>query len=462
MANMKIPLSRRRFLKASAAALAAAGCSSKNGKNAVEGNRTPDIVPSSAVGTEQTPPPSQRINMGFIGIGNMGSGHLSGFVNNREVQLLAMCDVREEVRNRTKKQVEETYANVFDKGSYSGCATYLDFRELLQREDIDAVLIAVPEHWHAIIAIEAARAGKDIYCEKPLSHTIREARAMVNAVRRYQRVFQTGSQQRSDNNFRFACELVRNERIGKLKSVHVNVGGTSNWAFLPEEPIPPGLDWDRWLGPAPWAPYNPERASGSYSGGWRLIRDYSGGMMTDWGAHHFDIAQWGLGMDESGPVEIHPPDGQEHKVLTYIYGNGVPVYHMFGPNEAEVPLPFKEKDRKVNGVLFLGDNGWVEVNRGYIKTFPEAIGKEPLGPNDVHLYNSKNHAGDWLSCIKTRRRPIADVEVGARTITVCHLGNIAYWLNRPIKWDPAKEEIIGDEQASRMLQMPMRGPWRLS
>ncbi|HEV8378166.1 MAG TPA: Gfo/Idh/MocA family oxidoreductase, partial [Tepidisphaeraceae bacterium] len=238
---MKIPLSRRRFLKASAAALAAAGCSSKNGKNLVEDNRAPDIVPSSAIGTDDMPPPSARINMGFIGIGNMGSGHLNSFVNNREVQLLAMCDVREEVRNRTKKQVEETYANVFDKGSYSGCATYLDFRELLQREDIDAVLIAVPEHWHAIIAIEAARAGKDIYCEKPLSHTIREARAMVNAVRRYERVFQTGSQQRSDNNFRFACELVRNERIGKLKSVHVNVGGTSNWAFLPEQPIPAGL-----------------------------------------------------------------------------------------------------------------------------------------------------------------------------------------------------------------------------
>ncbi|HEV8379693.1 MAG TPA: Gfo/Idh/MocA family oxidoreductase [Tepidisphaeraceae bacterium] len=454
---MKLPLSRRRFLKASAAALAAAGCSSKNGKTPDDG---PTIVPPTAVSgnTNNTPPPSARINMGFIGIGNMGSGHLNSFVNNREVQLLAMCDVREEVRNRTKKQVEDTYANVFDAGSYSGCSTYLDFRELLQREDIDAVLIAVPEHWHAIIAIEAARAGKDIYCEKPLSHTIREARAMVNAVRRYGRVFQTGSQQRSDNNFRYACELVRNERIGRLKSVHVNVGGTSNWAFLPEEPVPPGLDWDRWLGPAPWAPYNSERASGSYSGGWRLIRDYSGGMMTDWGAHHFDIAQWGLGMDESGPVEIHPPDGNEHKVLTYVYGNGVPVYHMFGPNEAQVPLPIKTK---VNGVLFVGDKGWVEVNRGYIKTSPESIGKEPLGPNDIHLYNSKNHAGDWLSCVRTRRRPICDVEVGARSITVCHLGNIAYWLNRSIKWDPAKEEIIGDDEANRMLQMPMRPPWHL-
>src|SRR4051812_48183903 len=261
---MKKSFSRRRFLKGSAAAaVAAAGCNSRNGKTTtVDNNRTPDIVPSSAIGNEQTPPPSARVNVGFIGIGNMGSGHLNGFVNNREVQLLAMCDVREEVRNRTKKQVEETYANVFDKGSYSGCSTYLDFRELLQRDDIDAVLIAVPEHWHAIIAIEAARAGKDIYCEKPLSHTIREARAMVNAVRRYQRVFQTGSQQRSDNNFRFACELVRNERIGKLKSVHVNVGGTSKWAFLPEEPIPAGPGWGRRPRPPPLAPTNPRTPHG--------------------------------------------------------------------------------------------------------------------------------------------------------------------------------------------------------
>jgi predicted dehydrogenase len=453
---MKSNLSRRLFLKASAAALAAGGCSQngKNGKNPV-----PDIVPASAVGGGNARPPSERITIGFIGIGNMGSGHLGNFLSNRDVQLLAMCDVREEVRKRTRKQVEERYADVYDSSSYSGCATYLDFRELLQRNDIDAVLIATPEHWHAIIAIEAARAGKDIYCEKPLSHTIREARAMVDAVRRYARVFQTGSQQRSDNNFRLACELVRNERIGKLKSVHVNVGGTSNWAFLPEEPIPPGLDWDRWLGPAPYAPYNAERASGSYSGGWRLIRDYSGGMMTDWGAHHFDIAQWGLGMDQSGPVEIHPPDGKEYKVLTYIYGNGVPVYHMYGPNEGQIPLPYK--DRKVNGVLFVGEKGWVEVNRGYLKTSPDSLAREPIGPNDIHLYNSKNHATDWLSCIKTRRRPICDVEVGARSITVCHLGNIAYWLNRPIKWDPVAEQIVGDDEANRMLQLPMRPPWRL-
>jgi predicted dehydrogenase len=456
--TMKSNQSRRSFLKASVGALAAAGCAGKNGKN---GGAGPTIVKPSALGggNGNAPAPSERVTMAFIGIGNMGSGHLGNFLSNRDVQLLAMCDVREEVRNKTKKQVEDRYAEVFDSSSYSGCATYLDFQELLQREDLDAVLIATPEHWHAVMSIEAAKAGKDIYCEKPLSHTIKEARAMVEAVRRYSRVFQTGSQQRSDSNFRLGCEIVRNGRIGKLKSVHVNVGGTSNWAFLPEQPIPAGLDWDRWLGPAPFAPYNAERASGSYSGGWRLIRDYSGGMMTDWGAHHFDIAQWGLGMDESGPVEIHPPNGKEHKVLTYVYGNGVPMYHMFGANEAQIELPYK---RKVNGVLFVGEKGWVETNRGYLKTSPESLAREPMGPNDVHLYNSRNHAGDWISCIKNRRRPICDVEVGARSITVCHLGNIAYWLNRSIKWDPAKEQIVGDEEANRMLQMPMRGAWRLS
>jgi predicted dehydrogenase len=460
---MKSNQSRRWFLKASVGALAA-GCAGKNGKNGEGVGTGPTIVKPSALGggNGNAPPPSERVTVGFIGIGNMGSGHLGNFLSNREVQLLAMCDVREEVRNKTKKQVEDRYADVFDSSSYSGCGTYLDFQEMLGREDMDAVLIATPEHWHAIMSIEAAKAGKDIYCEKPLSHTIKEARAMVEAVRRYSRVFQTGSQQRSDSNFRLGCEIVRNGRIGKLQSVHVNVGGTSNWAFLPEQPVPPGLDWDRWLGPAPFAPYNAERASGSYSGGWRLIRDYSGGMMTDWGAHHFDIAQWGLGMDESGPVEIHPPNGKEHKVLTYVYGNGVPVYHMFGPNEAQVRLPFSDSKRKVNGVLFVGDKGWVETNRGYLKTSPESLAREPMGPNEIHLYKSSNHVGDWINCIKSRRRPICDVEVGARSITVCHLGNIAYWLNRSIKWDPQKEQIIGDEEANRMLQMPMRGPWRLS
>jgi predicted dehydrogenase len=440
---------RRLFLKASSAALLAGGCN--HGKR-----NGPTTVPSSAVGNGREVPPGDRLTVGFIGIGNMGTNHLANFfLNAKEVQLIAMCDVREDVRNRACQKVDEKYAERFEQGSYNAARPYLDYREMLARPDLDAVLIATPEHWHGLQVFEACRAGKDIYCEKPLSHTIREAREMVRHVRRYNRILQTGSQQRSSDNFRFACELVRNERVGKLKTVYVNVGGTSSHVVLPEEPVPRTLDWERWLGPAPWTPYNAERASGSYTGGWRMIRDYSGGMMTDWGAHHFDIAQWALGMDESGPVSINPPD-KDHRVLTYTYGGGVRVLHMNGPGADKVKTPH---GRKVNGVLFEGERGWVEVNRGYLRTQPETVMRESTLPSEVRLYRSRQHQLDWLKSIRTRQPPICDVEVGARSITVCHLGNIAYWLNRPIKWDPVKEEIVGDEAAARMLDIPRRAPW---
>jgi len=267
---------------------------------------------------------------------------------------------------------------------------------------------------------------------------------MAQAVRQYGRVFQTGSQQRSDSKFRFACEMVRSGRIGQVQTVHVGVGGPSSDKQFPEEPIPEGMDWEMWLGPAPWAPYNSERCSGNYGGGWRQVRDYSGGMMTDWGAHHFDIAQWGLGMDAAGPLEIHPPDGKDYKTLTYKYASGVLMYH-----------------GGANGVLFTGTQGKIEVNRGYLQTWPAELMQVPTAPNEVNLYKSNNHMADWIECIKTRQRPICDVEVGCRSVTVCHLGNIAYWLGRPLKWDPVNEQILGDEEAGRWLDRPMRAPWRL-
>jgi len=420
-------LTRRDFLKGTAGALA-----------------VPYILPARARGRAGWRAPNERINLGFIGVGNMGGGHLGGFLGDKEVQVVAVSDVDAEKRDRARVRVEEHYADEHRSGTFRGCEAYNEFEDLLARDDIDAVLIATPDHWHAIIAIAAARAGKDIYCEKPLSLTVREARAMVDGVRRYDRVFQTGSQQRSSANFRKACELVRSGRIGRLQTVHVGVGVSSAEAYLPEEPIRDGLDWDRWLGPAPWQPYNGERCSGDYSGGWRRIRDYSGGMMTDWGAHHFDIAQWGMGMDGSGPVEIIPPDGKSCDMLTYRYANGVTM-HRDG----------------ANGVLFTGTEGKIEVNRGHFQTWPEEIGEEPLGPNDVHLYESPGHGTDWLNCIRTRGRPICDVAIGCSSVIVCHLGNIACWLDRPIKWDPVKEEIIGDEEASRWLDRPKRAPWRL-
>ena len=402
---------------------------------------TPHFLTSSALGAEGRSPASERIGIGHIGINWMGSGHLGEYAKNREFPSVAVADCDANHLAKAKNTVGEH------------CKAYEDFRELLDDKDVDAVVIATPDHWHAIMTIMAAQAGKDIYCEKPMSLTIREARAMVNAVRRYGRVFQTGSQQRAEDNFRYACELVRSGRIGEVATVHVSVGGPSGPCYLPAEPTPDYLDWDMWLGPAPWRPFN----KGIHPVNWRSFMDYSGGGMTDWGAHHFDIAQWGLGMDNSGPVEVHPPDGKEYKTLTYKYANGVVMFH-----------------GSANGVLFTGTEGKIEVNRGYLKSWPDEIIKTPIGPGDVHLYKAPPSAWhgnnlDWQHCIKSRQRPCCDVEIGCRSITVCHLGNLAYWLKRPLRWDPEKEEIVGEPstslgpgpEAARWLDRPKREPWKL-
>lgn len=396
-------------------------------------------------------PPSERLALGFIGMGKQMRSHLRAMLGRPDVQVVALCDVERIRLEKAQQQVNDFYAERNDRGTYKGCDTYHDFRELLARSDIDAVMIATPDHWHAIPAIEAMKRGKDVYCEKPLTLTINEGKAMVAAARHYGRVFQTGSQQRSEAGFRIACELVRNGRIGKVHTVHVNVGGPPIECNLPAEPVPEGLDWDFWLGPAPWRPYNSDIAPGLDYPGWpnfRAYRDYSGGPMTDWGAHHFDIAQWGLGMDESGPVEIYPPDGKEFQRLTYKYANGVVMYHGGGAAKA--------------GVEFIGTEGRVMVNRGYLETDPPGLLHEPITPNEIHLYESPGHHEDWLNCIKTRSRPICDVAIGYRSVTVCHLGNIAYWLKRPLRWDPVKEDFVGDPEASRLMQRAMRSPWTLS
>jgi len=424
------PVTRRGFLKSAATAAAAVAA--------------PYIIPARALGKPGRMGPNERITMGFIGIGNMGGGHLHNFLGNKDVQIVAVCDVDAVKRADARRKVEEHYAAEREAGTFTGCDEYNEFERLLERDDIDAVLCAVPDHWHAIVAIAACRAGKDVYSEKPLSLTIREADEMVKAARRYGTVFQTGSQQRSSSNFRQACEIVRSGRIGKLLKVNVGIGAPSTEKKFAPEPVREGLDWDRWLGPAPWNPYNAERCSGSYSGGWRLVRDYSGGMSTDWGAHHYDIGQWGMGMDGNGPIEIIPPAERYAEGIQFKYANGV-VMERGG----------------ANGVLFTGTDGKVEVNRGYLRTWPDELATEPIGPNEVHLYKSPGHQIDWINCIRNRRRPICDVAIGASSVTVCHLSNIAYWLNRPIKWDPERREIIGDEAASRWLDRPKRAPWRL-
>ena len=423
-------MTRRGFLKGAAAAVGA-----------------PLVVSASALGAGAAAP-SDRIGMGFIGYGMQCRGHVSGMLGRPDVQVLAVCDADSIRRKMAAKQVDDRYADARSKGAYKGCTDYNDFRDLADRTDIDAVLIAAPDHWHALTVIRCAESGKDVYCEKPLSLTIREARLMVNAVRRYGRVFQTGSQQRSSREFRFACEMVRSGRIGKVQTVYVNVGGPSQECNLPGQPVPEGIDWNLWLGPAPWRPYHATICPAvpyNFFPNWRSFRDYSGGGMTDWGAHHFDIAQWGLGMDDSGPVEIHPPDGKDYPRLTYKYANGVVMQHGGGRS----------------GVDFVGTEGRVMVNRGQLATEPKELMNTPTAANEVHLYNSPGHHQDWLRCIRTRQKPICDVEIGARSVSVCHLGNIAYWLKRPLKWDPVQEVFLGDDEANRWLDRPKREPWTL-
>ncbi len=406
----------------------------------------PYVVPASALAGAGNAAPSERITLGFIGAGKQSQHLMRSFLNSPGTQVVAVCDVDRLKLERNKKIAEDYYAGKSGV-TYKGCDTYGDFRDLLARSDIDAVVISTPDHWHAITVIQSAQAGKDIYCEKPLSQTIAEARAMVNAVRRYGRIFQTGSMQRSDWHFRLGCELVLNGYIGQLKHVTVGVGGPPEDNPLPAEPVPDYLNWDMWLGPVLSRPYNSELSPHiSFDGfpNWRNHSSFGGGGMTDWGAHHFDIAQWGMGMDESGPVEIIPPDGKDYKVLTYKYASGVTM----------------TRD-KADGVLFTGTKGEVETNRGRLRTMPEELKNQQMGPNEIHLYESKNHYVDWLDAVRKRSKPICDIETGCRSVSVCHLGNIAYKLGRALKWDPKREAFIGDDDANRLLSRPMRSPWHL-
>jgi len=405
--------------------------------------------------------PNDRITLGFIGVGKQGRYLLGGFLAQPGTRVVAVCDVDATRRNDARNRVDAFHAK---QGSASpkACDAHADFRELLARKDIDAVVIATPDHWHAYIAIAAANAGKDIYCEKPLCQSIHEARAMVNAVRRNQRVFQVGSMQRSMKEFRVACELVRSGVLGKIERIEVGVGGPGKFCDLPEEPAEPGLDWDLWLGPAPKRPYNPilsPRGVHEHFPMWRSYREYGGGMVTDWGAHHFDIAQWGMGMDESGPVEVLPagsPDATHG--VRYRYANGVEVTHV--------------SDQKPgNGVWFHGKEGYIYVNRGQFELWlggvKKAQGAQSVGEvsaahmprNGVHLYESADHKADFLASVRSRKKPSCDVETGARTVSVCHLVNLAYYHGQPMKWDPRHERFAGGTGNPEWLDVPHRGPW---
>jgi len=432
----------------------------------------PYIVSSSALGKADTVAPSSRVTMGFIGVGGMGTNNMRAFLNQGDVQVLAVCDVVKASneyghwykkgwqgpwfgREPARKIVEDYYANKTQSGKYKGCVAYNDFRNLLARDDIDAVCITTPDHWHAIPVVMAATAGKDIYCEKPLSLTVAGGRAMVEAVRRYGVVFQTGTQRRSSQQFRFICELLRNGRIGRLRKIITSIGPNNKEAPPKDwkpEPVPDWLDYDMWLGPAPRVPYHKDRCLYTF----RFGLDYSGGQTTNLGAHWIDVAQWANGTDHTGPVEVEdlggefPTDGL-FTTATKVhfrarYANGV---EMVMKTDQGGPLRFE------------GTEGWIQLHQGKLTSYPESVKDSTIGPYEIHLYKSKDHHRNLIDCIKTRGRTAAPVEVGHRSTSVCHLGNVAMTLKRKLNWDPSAERFVGDDEANRMLSRSMRSPWHL-
>ena len=392
--------------------------------------------------------PSDIITLGFIGTGKQGRGLTTSFLGTGEARIVALSEVYKAKAALTIDKMRAHYEKNTQLGTFPEMPVYNDFRELLARKDIDAVVIATPDHWHAAMAVRAAEAGKDIYCEKPLSLTVREGRAMVDAARKHNRVFQTGSMQRSWPEFRQTAELIRNGYIGEVKTIKVNVGPPPKPYDLPAEPIPEGLDWAAWLGPNALVPFNPELApptSKDVFPNWRNYKEFGGGMVTDWGAHMFDIVQWSLNMDNSGPVAVIPPDGKDHPFLTYRYDNGIVMTH--------------EKWEWNNAIHFIGSEGEIKIQRKKLETTPVALATKVIGETEKHVYKSENHYKDFLDAMRKRSKPICDVEIGHRTASVCNIGNIAYQLKRPLQWNPKKEQFKKDDEANALLGRPMNKEW---
>jgi len=445
-------MTRRRLL-ARTAALAAA----------------PTVVAASTLGLQGAPPPSDRIALGFIGIGMMGQGHLRACLSYPEVQIVAVCDVDAWRRDHARAAVESAYADRRSSGTFRGCDAMVDLRDLVRRPDIDAVLIATGDRWHALATVLASEAGKDVYCEKPVSLTIAETEAMVRAVGRYGRVFQTGLQQRTSVQFIKACALVRAGAVGKVRAVYVGHDGVADDVALPAEPVPDGLAWDLWLGQAPWRPFNrryhpygpPPRVVP-----WDFCRDFGGGSLTSNAVHALDVVQWGLGRQGpgDGPVRIEPPATGRAPSLTYTYADGVTcqvTWHLERGKYA-VPPGWDPAWRIQNfGALFVGDAGWIHVGRqGFLQAHPAAILRGPV-PGVEAGGGVPTHHQEWFNAIRSRRRPAADVVTGCGATVLAHLGCIAHWTGRALEWDPARRVFPNDAGANRWLARPMRSPWTL-
>jgi len=406
------------------------------------------IVPRFVLGGRGYTPPSDKLTLGFIGVGKQGRGLVNSFA--KKTQVLAAADVDQQKLMLFKSITEKLYAEATEQPTYKGLDTYGDFRELLNRKDVDAIVIATPDHWHAVGTIMAANAKKHVYCEKPLAHSIQEGRAMVKAVKENKIVLQTGSMQRSRENFRKACELVRNGYVGEIKEVLVSVGTAAIPCNLAAQGVPSSLNWDLWLGPAPSRSFNAELSppvEQDIFPNWRLYKEFGGGILSDWGAHMFDIAQWALDKDRSAPLKFFPPDGKEVKTLTMVYDNGIVMKHEdFGRGFA---------------VRFIGTKGSLDISRTFLDSSVPNLATATLKAGEIQLYNSTDHHQDWIDCIKSGKSPICDVETGHRTSSLCCLANIAYWLNRPLTWNPKKEKFKKDKEANKLLKTSLRGPWAL-
>ncbi len=441
-------INRRHFLHHSALALGGAAVA-------------PALIPASALGRGGLLAPSERINMGFIGLGGQGTGHLlggawtyvpGGYSARDDVQVLAVCDVRQERRDSAHKRCNEIYAQKFGQPAYDGVKAYNDFREVLARADIDAVLLAVPYHWASVMATMAMRAGKDVYCEKPCAITVREGRNLVETTKRFGRVYQAGTQQRSEyaGKFRLVCELVRNGRIGQLKEVYAyrqpGAFFPTPWTSDASKPLPAGFDWDMWLGPLPWRPYN--GGAGQTLPG-LFIGD------VNWAPHHYDVIQWIVNPDRTAPIEVSCEANDapsDDAVVHYRYSNGVVVHSSAYPGE---PVGSE------GGGCFVGTEGRIAVERSNIVSHPDRILREPIRATDTRVYRSDLHSGNFLECIRTRRPTICEPETAVYSMNAILIGGIALILRRTLRWDPVKAEFLGDDEANRLLSYTPRPPWRI-
>ncbi len=385
---------------------------------------------------------NNRVRMALIGCGLIMGGHHGWAQSHPEIDLVAICDVKTKNREAALAKLKQKDPTAIG---------YVDYGDIMARSDIDAVIIATPDHWHAAISIDAMRTGKDVYVEKPMALTLVEAAAMVAAEKRYNRILQVGSQQRSDPAFRQAVEVVRNGWIGEITEIHIDLKGDfPPDRLLPEEPVPADIDYDRWLGPAPWRPYNNVRVLGAYGGGWRIFWDYGSRKNGDWGAHHFDIVQWALDMDGNGPVLFVPKGFEGEPYQYHQYANGLKVTASKGGGPANGAM-----------IRFVGKNGEVKVSRGEIETTPAGLATKSPSSSEYRAYMSHNHRQNWLDSIISRRPPICPATVGASTLDICALAGIAERLERPLHWNPEKRQITGDPEAARFADYTRRAGYPL-